>query len=70
MSTTIEGGIAVQCTGVYSCSTLLQPLGDVSQGHGEGLDGGEGVLEVQRVGRRVDPPELHHLEQDKTLTTD
>ena len=60
----------MQCTGVYSCSSLLQPLGDVSQGHGEGLEGGEGVLEVQRVGRRVDPPELHHLEQEKTLSKD
>lgn len=39
----------------------LETLSHVGQGHGEGLHGREGVLEVQDVRVAVDPSELHHL---------
>ena len=45
---------------------LFEPLGDVSQGHGEGLHRGEGVLKVQRVRVGVYPPKLHDLSKRKS----
>ena len=41
----------------------LQSLRDVGERHPEGLDGGERVLEVQRVRVVVDPAKLHHLKK-------
>ena len=41
----------------------LQSLRDVGERHPEGLDGGERVLEVQRVRVIVDPAKLHHLKK-------
>lgn len=39
----------------------FETLSHVGQGHGEGLHGREGVLEVQDVRIAVNPAELHHL---------
>ena len=41
----------------------LQSLSDVGERHPKGLDGGERVLEVQRVRVVVDPAKLHHLKK-------
>lgn len=42
-------------------SRSFESLRDVRKGDGEGLEGCEWVLEVQRVGVSVDASELHHL---------
>ena len=39
----------------------FQSLRDVGKRHAEGLDCGERILEVERVGVVVNPAKLHHL---------
>lgn len=39
----------------------LQPLGDIGQGHCEGLHSRERILKVQYVGVPINPSKLHDL---------